>query len=286
MGFWRKYSYISFMILVFLEWLNCLVIKDLKGSSLVSNRQKRREHVLHFQENRLPSSQQDDKIYTITDAGPNCTSSVSFLIATAKSRSSYGNPIVPSIFNILFLQEFDRIQSSFTDSKRLLRRQFIAKESINGTIIGYIDADRTGFDPVQFPSPYLSDIVVDENWRRRGVAEALMQRCESLCKNEWQESSMFLWVHTNNTPAMHLYRKLQYHPIRGETGNLGGDGGSSSSDQLKRSENLDKSTNSCNGEYNDEEDYWDDLLIRFDRILLRKNLPKRYGVKDYRSKVL
>ena len=72
-----------------------------------------------------------------------------------------------------------------------------------------------------FATPYLSDIVVSKQWRRLGVASKLLSYCENeICRKEWGESCVHLWVETWNSPAVSLYRKLLYVPIFGETGPL------------------------------------------------------------------
>lgn len=71
--------------------------------------------------------------------------------------------------------------------------------------------------PPPFPTSkpyrcYASNIVVDEDHRREGLASLLVNRCELLAR-AWGESSLWLHVEMDNEAAVSLYDKLSYVPM-------------------------------------------------------------------------
>ncbi len=57
--------------------------------------------------------------------------------------------------------------------------------------------------------PYLSNLAVDEKYRRNGVASKLLLSCEKLC-HEWGFKDLYLHVLEDNYQARQLYFKLGY----------------------------------------------------------------------------
>ena len=68
------------------------------------------------------------------------------------------------------------------------------------------------------PRPYLSDLAVHKNFRRRGVAKALIRKCEEESK-AWNKNELFLRVEQKNDGALKMYSDLGYvsldHPYFG-----------------------------------------------------------------------
>lgn len=60
--------------------------------------------------------------------------------------------------------------------------------------------------------PYLSNLVVDPRFRRRGMAAQLVQACETQAA-EWGYDDLFLHVDVDEPPAVGLYEKLGYVTI-------------------------------------------------------------------------
>lgn len=58
-------------------------------------------------------------------------------------------------------------------------------------------------------SLYISNLAVRADYRRRGVAQALLQQCEDLART-WRFQSIYLHVIETNVKARNLYRKLGY----------------------------------------------------------------------------
>uniref|UniRef100_A0A6U3U1B8 N-acetyltransferase domain-containing protein n=2 Tax=Ditylum brightwellii TaxID=49249 RepID=A0A6U3U1B8_9STRA len=65
----------------------------------------------------------------------------------------------------------------------------------------------------RFPAPLMSNLAVNRNFRRRGVAEDLVKAAEELARREWGYNECYLYVEKQNVPAVKLYRKLGYRPI-------------------------------------------------------------------------
>lgn len=63
--------------------------------------------------------------------------------------------------------------------------------------------------------PYLSNLAVDPDFRRQGVAQQLLSNCEQVAL-EWGFSDLYLHVLENNHPARQLYLKAGYRLHRVE----------------------------------------------------------------------
>lgn len=57
---------------------------------------------------------------------------------------------------------------------------------------------------------YISNLAVKQDYRQRGIALMLLQRCEDIAKR-WDHHTLFLHVRSENTVALSLYEKLGYH---------------------------------------------------------------------------
>jgi len=57
--------------------------------------------------------------------------------------------------------------------------------------------------------PYLSNLAVDQKYRRHGVASRLLISCENICQ-EWGYKDLYLHVLEENHQARQLYFKLGY----------------------------------------------------------------------------
>eukprot|EP00560_Eucampia_antarctica_P006153 CAMPEP_0197824466 /NCGR_PEP_ID=MMETSP1437-20131217/1697_1 /TAXON_ID=49252 ORGANISM="Eucampia antarctica, Strain CCMP1452" /NCGR_SAMPLE_ID=MMETSP1437 /ASSEMBLY_ACC=CAM_ASM_001096 /LENGTH=106 /DNA_ID=CAMNT_0043424091 /DNA_START=648 /DNA_END=968 /DNA_ORIENTATION=+ len=69
------------------------------------------------------------------------------------------------------------------------------------------------------PRPYLSDLAVDSNFRRRGIAKALIKKCERVAKDIMKSDELYLRVERSNQPGLAMYKGLGYdsitHPVFG-----------------------------------------------------------------------
>lgn len=61
--------------------------------------------------------------------------------------------------------------------------------------------------------PYISNLVVDRRFRRRGFAKQLVQVCEDTAVS-WGYRECFLHVDMEEKPALALYDKVGYHTVK------------------------------------------------------------------------
>jgi len=62
-------------------------------------------------------------------------------------------------------------------------------------------------------APIMSNLVVSRDYRRKGIAEELVQAVEDLCVDELGYDICYLLVEKRNAPALKLYQKLGYNTI-------------------------------------------------------------------------
>lgn len=132
------------------------------------------------------------------------------------------NPILRPIRMLL---ELDRLQNNFPypgDENRHLYLVCEAKKEKK--VVGFCDIDaripakkkENPFSPfastIYRPHPYFSDLTVDPNYRRKGIASALVEEGERRAKDMNCEE-MFLGVASTNTVALDLYSNMGYEII-------------------------------------------------------------------------
>lgn len=65
-------------------------------------------------------------------------------------------------------------------------------------------------DSILSPAPFMSNLAVSKEFRRRGIAEDLVIAAEKIARKEWGYEECFLFVEKKNKPAIKLYKKLGY----------------------------------------------------------------------------
>ena len=68
--------------------------------------------------------------------------------------------------------------------------------------------------------PFLGNVVVDENQRRKGIGSKLVKLALKCVESKWKDKSVFLTVEADNLAAIKLYGKLQFDIILDESENL------------------------------------------------------------------
>ena len=92
------------------------------------------------------------------------------------------------------------------------------------TIVGFCDVDtRPCATKLKLPRPYLSDLAIDPNHRRKGLARMLIEASEEfVCRTTTKEGPLGeLWIRVaaDNDAALGLYQgKLGYSPAEWSTG--------------------------------------------------------------------
>ena len=114
--------------------------------------------------------------------------------------------------------ELDRVQNNFPyDSSK---HEYYVACSPDGKVIGFVDIDaRPSPRKDAPPRPYLSDLAVSSEWRRKGIASRLVEQCEARARS-MGKSKMYLRVEQNNEAALHMYcENMAYekrpHPVFG-----------------------------------------------------------------------
>jgi ribosomal protein S18 acetylase RimI-like enzyme len=134
------------------------------------------------------------------------------------------------------LAELNRLQKAFPYNDIQAHRMLVAIRQVSSSwepprIVGFCDLDNrrpnqnTGYS--YNPRPYLSDLAVDPNYRRQGIAKSLIMRAEELyCQtmrqpelqppappSEEKETYIYIRVEKNNTAALRTYQSLQYRRV-------------------------------------------------------------------------
>eukprot|EP00980_Cylindrotheca_fusiformis_P012111 scaffold2927_cov143-Cylindrotheca_fusiformis.AAC.1 len=77
------------------------------------------------------------------------------------------------------LAELNRIQQNFPYQETDLHQMLVAIDDESARVVGFADIDaRPCRTKIRLPRPYLSDLCVDADFRRRGIANRLVQACE------------------------------------------------------------------------------------------------------------
>ena len=68
-------------------------------------------------------------------------------------------------------------------------------------------------DYLTLSAPLMSNLAVSRKYRRRGLAEKIVQAVEDYVQREWDVTEGYLYVERRNIGAVKLYRKLGYRQI-------------------------------------------------------------------------
>jgi ribosomal protein S18 acetylase RimI-like enzyme len=132
---------------------------------------------------------------------------------------NYKNPFK----HMVRLAELSRLQQSFSYDKTqhvmYVAEVVVVDESndnnnnSNNMIVGFCDIDlRPPNRPMPYsynPRPYLSDLCVHADHRRRGIGRELVLRCEEFCVKAGKDR-VYIRVEDNNAAALDLYARLGY----------------------------------------------------------------------------
>lgn len=86
-------------------------------------------------------------------------------------------------------------------------------------IVGFCDIDARPLPidcKVQLPRPYLSDLCVAINYRRQGLAKALVDQAERFCMETLDSDVLWIRVQEANHAALSMYQQLGYNIVSKE----------------------------------------------------------------------
>lgn len=187
------------------------------------------------EQQEAPSSSPSEVTYRIRD----CQYRELTDVATLVVESFYDKKKVNLVARKLYrLAEMNRLQQNFPypESRSVHRMLVIEASPQEGeeepTIVGFCDVDaRPCATKLKLPRPYLSDLAVDPNHRRKGLARMLVEASEEFVQSDKiGDGAPFdeLWIRVaaDNEAALGLYRdKLGYSFADWSTGEETTDGG-------------------------------------------------------------
>jgi GNAT superfamily N-acetyltransferase len=153
-------------------------------------------------------------------------SRVSYLMSRERLKipASNLNPFIDPAFSLSYTNELERLEKNYSKGNSGPHRVAMATDNETNELIGYIDLDkrfRTDVSEVRrLPPPWISDLVVDPAWRRKGVAKEMLQYMEAVCFNpkEWNYKKLYLLSDMNNVAGTSLYLKNGFRPVQFEIG--------------------------------------------------------------------
>jgi ribosomal protein S18 acetylase RimI-like enzyme len=117
------------------------------------------------------------------------------------------------------MAEMSRLQQGFPYTDKELHRMLVAISTVEGEeeIVGFCDVDaRIPNKPTSYtynPRPYLSDLAVHPDHRRKGIAKALIKTSEEFCEKGINRNEVYIRVEKINTTALSMYKALNYFRI-------------------------------------------------------------------------
>lgn len=130
------------------------------------------------------------------------------------------------IIRALTIEDLPQCETNFPSPSFISYRQQIARQSdrgyslygcfVDGQLAGLMHVNRHGakdsYIQQSYPHPVLGNLVVNTNYRQRGVAKTLLKHCENTLRSEGYKAAGLI-VSADNQPAINLYEKTNFQPI-------------------------------------------------------------------------
>lgn len=108
------------------------------------------------------------------------------------------------------LAELNRLQQNFPYQDTDLHQMLVAIDDESHKVVGFVDVDaRPCKTKIKLPRPYLSDLCVDPDFRRRGIANRLVRACEQFTQ-DIPRTELWIRVKEDNAAAVEMYKSMNY----------------------------------------------------------------------------
>lgn len=109
-----------------------------------------------------------------------------------------------------WLNTFLSLQDALEETSDLYYILVACKASDN-SVVGICEIDsRNSSKSDKAPRPYICNLAVDNQWRKKGIGRALIKICEDTAKDGWKEDFLHLRVRRKNKNAIEFYKNLGY----------------------------------------------------------------------------
>ena len=116
--------------------------------------------------------------------------------------------------HLYLLAELNRLQQNFPYNDAQRHVMLVATTIGNNEVVAFCDIDaRPATRAIDPPRPYLSDLAVRPDCRRRGIAKHMVQECERIATHDMNRRELYIRVEENNTAAVQMYNGLGYEPL-------------------------------------------------------------------------
>ena len=173
------------------------------------------------QQEEIPSSGQPPLLVVIRDAQEQDMAKASTIVADGddKQRNFFSGAIERFETYATLTSSFQTYRFANGDNIRF--RMLVAliatsskEEGDDGeeVIIGFCQVDdcmpKGEMNPD--PRPYLSNLAIDSQYRRQGYGKKLLEKCESIVRDEWNQEYLYLRTEESNVISRSMYSSCGY----------------------------------------------------------------------------
>lgn len=131
------------------------------------------------------------------------------------------------IIRALTIEDLPQCETNFPSPSFISYRQQIARQSdrgyslygcfVDGQLAGLMHVNRLGPKDrhirLAYPYPVLGNLVINPKYRQQGLAKKLLKHSEDTLRSEGN-AAIGLIAAVDNQPAVSLYEKLNYQPVK------------------------------------------------------------------------
>lgn len=115
--------------------------------------------------------------------------------------------------------QFKEFRGRYSGVQRSQSELIVCELPDGGEIIGCAGIEATPIPqknlkgPTGVRAPLMSNLAVSRDFRRKGIAEKLVEKAERVARYEWGYDDCYLYVEDRNRAAVRLYEKLGYRKV-------------------------------------------------------------------------